>query len=81
MILHMYMLTLFTQHHLFYREVFHGHRWGRDPLYQAPMVETSHTQVFLGDFVSTLWAESQNEVITGKVLRFYTKVLVAVTKG
>ena len=58
--------------------MFHGHRWRGDPLYQAPMVETSHAQVFVGDFVNTMWLESQTEVITVKIIRFYTKVHVHV---
>ena len=48
------LLILFTLHHLFCREVFLDHRWWGDPLYQAPMVETSYAQVFVGDFVNTV---------------------------
>ena len=32
-------------------EMFHGKRWRSDSLYQAPMMQTAHFQVYAGDFV------------------------------
>ena len=58
--------------YLLHRKLNHGHRWRTDPLYQAPMVEASDTQFFVGDFVSVSW--DQNTTITAKIIHFYTKV-------
>ena len=52
--------------------MWHGRRWLTDPMYQAPMVETSVGQVFVSDFVQV--TDQHLGVFHGKVQRFYMKV-------
>ena len=58
--------------YLLHRELIHGHCCNTGPLYEAPMVDVPDTQFLVGDFVSVYWA--QKEVITAKIIRFYTMV-------
>ena len=66
---------MFTDHKtilLLCSEMWHGSRWLTDPMYQAPMVETSVCQVFVNDFVRA--TDQHLGVFHGNVQRFYMKV-------
>ena len=48
-----------------FREMFHGQRWRKNKLYQAPMMETPSMQLYVGDFVK--FSHSSLGITFGKV--------------